>query len=95
MSVDQKKLEAFVGKAVGDLGTALTAALIVIGDKLGLFKALAAAGALTPPELAQRTGTSERYAQPHRPRVLLRLDADLHARLAVAGGRHGSWGASE
>jgi 2-polyprenyl-3-methyl-5-hydroxy-6-metoxy-1,4-benzoquinol methylase len=60
--IDQGKLEQFVGKAIGDLGTALTAALIVIGDKLGLYKALAQA-ALTSTELAQRTGTAERYVR--------------------------------
>ena len=63
MTVDGKKLEQFVGKAVGDLGSALTAALVVIGDKLGLFKAMAAAPPLTPAELATRTGTAERYVR--------------------------------
>jgi SAM-dependent methyltransferase len=58
--VDPAKLEAFVGKALGDLGSALTAALVVIGDKLGLYRAMAAAGPLTPAELAARTGTAER-----------------------------------
>jgi len=61
MAVDPGKLEQFVGKVVGDLGSALTAALVVIGDKLGLYKALAAAGRVTPAELAARTGTTERY----------------------------------
>ena len=61
MAVDQAKLEAFVGKAVGDLGSALTAALVVIGDKLGLYKAMASAPPLTPAELAVRSGTTERY----------------------------------
>jgi 2-polyprenyl-3-methyl-5-hydroxy-6-metoxy-1,4-benzoquinol methylase len=63
MGVDPAKLEQFVGKAIGDLGAALSAALIVIGDKLGLFKELAAAGPLTPRELAHRTGTAERYVR--------------------------------
>ena len=63
MGLDEKKLEQFVGKAVGDLGSALTAALVVIGDKLGLFKAMAAAPPLTPAELATRTGTAERYVR--------------------------------
>ena len=61
MAVDQKKLEEFVGKAIGDLGAALTATLTAIGDKLGLYKALAAAGPLTSSELAARTDTAERY----------------------------------
>ena len=63
MAVDQAKLEEFVGRAVGDLGSALTAALVVIGDKLGLYKAMASAPPLTPAELAKRTGTAERYVR--------------------------------
>jgi hypothetical protein len=51
MDIDQAKLDEFVGRAVGDLGSALTAALVVIGDKLGLYKALAQAGPLVPAEL--------------------------------------------
>lgn len=58
--VDQEKVEAFVHKALGDLGSALTAALVVVGDRLGLYKAMAASEPLTPAELAQRTGTVER-----------------------------------
>jgi hypothetical protein len=58
--LDEKKLEGFVHKALGDLASALTAALVVIGDKLGLYRAMAAAGALTPAELASRTATNER-----------------------------------
>ena len=56
--VDMGKLEQFLGKVVGDVGAALSAALVVIGDKLGLYKALARDGALTPAELAKRTETS-------------------------------------
>ena len=62
MAVDQKKLEEFVGKAVGDIGAALTAILTVIGDKLGLYKALAE-GPATSTELATRTATTERYVR--------------------------------
>jgi len=58
--MDQPKVEAFVHKAVGDLGSALTASLVVIGDKLGLYRAMAASGPVTPAELARRTGTVER-----------------------------------
>jgi hypothetical protein len=58
--VDEAKLEAFVQKAIGDLGGALTAALVVIGDRLGLYRALAKHGPLTPRELAGHTETSER-----------------------------------
>jgi SAM-dependent methyltransferase len=63
MPIDQAKLEAFVGKALGDLGAALTAALVVVGDKLGLYKALAKRGALTSHELANWTHTTERYVR--------------------------------
>jgi len=58
--IDQAKLEGFVNKALGDIGSALTASLVVIGDKLGLYRAMAGAGPLTSAELAQRTGTQER-----------------------------------
>ncbi len=60
MAIDEAKLNAFMGKAVGDIGAALSAALVVIGDKLGLYRALAQ-GAATPAELAMRTSTVERY----------------------------------
>jgi SAM-dependent methyltransferase len=58
--MDQEKLEGFVHKALGDIGSALTASLVVIGDKLGLYKAMVGAGPLTSAELAKRTGTHER-----------------------------------
>src|SRR5688572_27871799 len=50
-----------MGKVVGDLGAALSAPLAVIGDRLGLYKAMAGAGPLSPAELARETGTVERY----------------------------------
>ncbi|MGY4651796.1 hypothetical protein [Mycobacterium sp. URHB0021] len=62
MAVDDDKLNAFLGKAVGDLGAAMSAALVLIGDELGLYSALAE-GRLTSSELAERTGTSERYVR--------------------------------
>src|SRR5215203_2885962 len=61
--VDQAKLQALVGKAVGDLGATLSTAMISLGDRLGLFQALASGGAATPAELATRTGTVERYVR--------------------------------
>jgi SAM-dependent methyltransferase len=60
MAVDQAKLEQFVGKALGDIGSALTASLVVIGDKLGLYRAMAGAGPMTSKELAAKTDTTER-----------------------------------
>jgi 2-polyprenyl-3-methyl-5-hydroxy-6-metoxy-1,4-benzoquinol methylase len=59
--VDAQKLEQFVFRAVEEVGATLNAALVVMGDKLGLYRALADAGPTTPVELARRTGVSERY----------------------------------
>jgi SAM-dependent methyltransferase len=59
--IDQAKLEAFLGKVVGDLGAALSASLAGIGDKLGLYKAMDEFGPMTSEELARKTGTAERY----------------------------------
>ena len=60
MAIDEGRLNAFLGKAVGDLGAAISAVLILIGDELGLYRALAT-GPLKCAELATRTGTNERY----------------------------------
>jgi SAM-dependent methyltransferase len=62
MAVDETKLNEFLGMAVGDLGAAISATLMLVGDRLGLYRELAT-GALTPAELAQRTGTNERYVR--------------------------------
>jgi 2-polyprenyl-3-methyl-5-hydroxy-6-metoxy-1,4-benzoquinol methylase len=62
-AIDSAKLDQFLGHVVGDLGAAMNAALVRVGDKLGLYKGLAAGGAQTPGELAQRTGTQERYVR--------------------------------
>ena len=56
-TIDDAKLEQFVGQLVGELGATLNAALVVIGDELGLYRAMAGAGPVTPAELAARTGT--------------------------------------
>ena len=56
-------LDDFLGKLVGDLGAACSAALIGIGDRLGLYTALAEAGPVAPAELARRTSTDERYVR--------------------------------
>ena len=60
MTVDANKMEQFLGKFVQDLGAAVHAGMVVIGERLGLYKALAA-GPLTPKELAAITRTDERY----------------------------------
>jgi len=59
--VNEAKLQEFLGKVVGDVGSAMSAALVIIGDKLGLYRAMAASGPVTPAELAKRTETTERY----------------------------------
>ena len=61
--LDMEKLEAFVFRAVDEVGATLNTALVVMGDRLGLYRALAGAGPLTPTELAERTGTAERYVR--------------------------------
>jgi 2-polyprenyl-3-methyl-5-hydroxy-6-metoxy-1,4-benzoquinol methylase len=63
VAIDADKLQEFVLRAVDEVGATLNAALVVMGDKLGLYRALAGAGALSPGELADRTGTSERYVR--------------------------------
>src|SRR6202162_6139460 len=61
--INEDKLNAFMGQVVGELGATVNAGLIVIGDKLGLYKAMAAAGPITSGELAEKTGTAERYVR--------------------------------
>src|SRR5690242_18381204 len=61
--LDEKRVESFVGQALGELGATLNAALVVIGDRLGLYKAMAGAGPMTSVELAYATNTSERYVR--------------------------------
>ncbi|MUV14165.1 class I SAM-dependent methyltransferase [Noviluteimonas gilva] len=62
MAINEQRLNDFLGKAVGDLGAAISSTLMLVGDQLGFYKALAKE-ALTPTELAQRTGTYERYVR--------------------------------
>ena len=62
-AVDMDKLNAFMGQVVGELGATVNAGLIVIGDRLGLYKAMVASGPISPAELAQKTHTAERYVR--------------------------------
>ena len=62
-TVDADKLMEFVFRAVGEVGASLNTALVVMGDKLGFYRALAGAAPLTPTELADRTATTERYVR--------------------------------
>jgi len=57
---DQNKLDAFLSKMVGDLGSVATGALVVLGDRLGFYKAMQSGERMTAAELARRTGTHER-----------------------------------
>ena len=61
--LDMDKLMAFVFKAVDEVGATLNTALVVLGDKLGYYRALAGAGPTTPAQLARATGTDEHYAR--------------------------------
>jgi 2-polyprenyl-3-methyl-5-hydroxy-6-metoxy-1,4-benzoquinol methylase len=63
MAIDQGKLEQFMGKVVTDVGAAMSGVLVVVGERLGLFRALAAGGAATAAELARRTECAERYVR--------------------------------
>jgi len=60
-TIDEKKLEVFMNKMVGDIGAANSSVLVLIGQRLGLYKALAENGPLSPEELANKTGTASRY----------------------------------
>ena len=62
-TIDQAKLDEFMGRFVGDLGAAMSAALVVIGDRLGLYRAMADGEPVSASELATRTGTDERYVR--------------------------------
>jgi hypothetical protein len=62
-AVEQEKLSQFLGAAIHDMGAAMHAPLVLLGDRLGLYKAMAGAGELTSNELAARTGLDERYVR--------------------------------
>jgi len=63
MAVNEEKMNELLGRFLHDFGGTFHSAMAVIGDKLGLYKALADGGPLTSEELAQRTGTTERYVR--------------------------------
>jgi hypothetical protein len=88
MAVDLNRLNVFVGQFVGDLGAAVHAGMVVIGEKLGLYKALAN-GPLDSIELAAKTKTDERAQLTFRGRsnrfsVLLPLFRGLSRPSAIA-----------
>jgi len=61
--MDEQALMDFVHKTVGDVGSLLAGSMVVIGDRLGLYRAMAGSGPVTSDELARTTGTSERYVR--------------------------------
>jgi 2-polyprenyl-3-methyl-5-hydroxy-6-metoxy-1,4-benzoquinol methylase len=62
-TIDEQRAQEFTGRVLTDTAALTTTVLAAIGDRLGLFKNLAAAGPATPAELAARTGTNERYVR--------------------------------
>src|SRR3954464_14181984 len=62
-TVDGDRLMAFVFRAVGEVGATLNTALVVMGDRLGYYRALAGAGPTPPAELAERTGSDAHYTR--------------------------------
>jgi hypothetical protein len=62
-AVDAAKLDALMGRMLGDLGAVASGSLVLLGDRLGLFKAMAEAGSVTAATLAATTGTRERYVR--------------------------------
>ncbi|OFX18715.1 MAG: SAM-dependent methyltransferase [Anaeromyxobacter sp. RBG_16_69_14] len=63
MQVNEDKLNQFMGKVLGEMGAAMNAALVLLGEQLGLYKAMASAGPMTPAEVAKKTSTDERYVR--------------------------------
>ena len=63
MALDEARVEEFVGKFVTDMAAAAHAATVTVGERLGLYKALAEGGEQTPAELAERTGCEPRLIE--------------------------------
>ncbi|MBR0849083.1 class I SAM-dependent methyltransferase [Bradyrhizobium diazoefficiens] len=63
MEINPDRLNAFMGKMVTEVGAAMNTSLVLLGDKLGLYRALAAKGPMNSSELASATGTAERYVR--------------------------------
>ena len=59
--IDPERFQTYAKRVFGALGGAMTSAMICLGDRLGLYRALAGSGAVTSAELAERTGLSERW----------------------------------
>ncbi len=63
MTINEQKLEVFVNHAVADLAAGYNGVMVSLGNKLGLYRALAGAGPLSSHEVANRSGTTERYVR--------------------------------
>lgn len=61
--MDKERAQGFMQKVIGDVGTAMSAALVLVGERTGLFRTMAGAGPLSAEELARRGGVHPRYAQ--------------------------------
>jgi SAM-dependent methyltransferase len=61
--IQSREMNEFLGKVVGDFGASLSSSLAYLGQKLGLYEAIATAGSVTPSELATNTNTNERYVR--------------------------------
>ena len=62
-TIDQTRLETFLGTVVSEVGAAMNTALVVIGDRLGFYRAMADAQPVSAAELAARTNAHERYVR--------------------------------
>ena len=78
MPLDETKLNSIVQKVIEDIGAAFHAPLVLIGEKLGLFKAMAGQGQMTSADLAERTGTAERYVREWLPAMASGGYVDYH-----------------
>jgi len=63
MMIDQERLEEFLGRVVADLSAGYGGVMVSLGDKLGLYRAMAGTGPMTPAEVAKRSGCAERYVR--------------------------------
>ena len=82
MAVDQERMDELMGTVVGELGATLGVGLVVLGERTGIWAAMAGAGPLTSEQVAERSGAGERYA-----REWLRAMAAAHEETCRAEGR--------
>jgi hypothetical protein len=80
MQIDEDKLNALMGKVVGEFGALASAPLVILGDRLGLYKAMAGRGPMTPDQLSEKT----QAARSLRPGVAQRPGGERLRRLRPA-----------